>query len=454
MFADAFFANLATEFAAASITTWGTVQFLFVYGGWILSFWLFFYMMFFLFVDRMMGVWLGKQKFVLLAINVPKDNEQTPRAVENFFNHLAGAHATSDLIEKYWFGEFQLWCSLEIVSIEGYLQFLMWIPQKWRDLVEAAMYAQYPDAEITEVEDYVDKMPTHFPNATHDCWGTEFNLAREEAFPINTYREFEHMVTDQFFKDPMAALLETMSRVGKGEEVWFQIFVKPLGKSWQKSVFQFANDLALKFIQSRTSLANQFPVLHKGEMRLVEDIHQKATKNGFKCKIRVVYVADKEHFNKKKIQFGLVGALKQFSRDDANSLKPLYSEIATSTHYIFKDVLLNERKTALMTAYKKRSGIRGGPQKVFNIEELATLWHFPMAHAVKAPTLQVTMAKRQEGPGGLPFETGEEYVAPATSKIVLRRRPLAEEGELTTETTVSTDDLARAAPPPDNLPFV
>jgi len=51
---------------------------------------------------------------------------------------------------------------------------------------------------------------------------------------------------------------------------------------------------------------------------------------------------------------------------------------------------------------------------VFNIEELATVWHFPMSY-VKTPLVQKTQGKRAEPPSGLPVEIiplhHEEYVA-------------------------------------------
>ena len=45
------------------------------------------------------------RKYILLAIDVPKENEQTPKAVENIFNHLAGAHKPLRFVDKWWFGE-------------------------------------------------------------------------------------------------------------------------------------------------------------------------------------------------------------------------------------------------------------------------------------------------------------------------------------------------------------
>lgn len=418
-----FLAYLQYQLDLAGQSPWQAVLVFNQHGGWMAAFIFFMYVTFELFHDRMMGLFAGNIKFTFLAINIPKENEQTPRAVENFFNHLAGAHVTQDLIEKYWLGELQPWFAFEIVSIEGYLQFIIYTPIKFRDLVESSLYAQYPDAEISEIEDYATFAPGHYPDAEYDMWGTEFGLPKPEYFPILTYEEFEHKATKEFFKDPMAALLETMSRIGKGEQFWFQIYIKPIGKEWQKAHFKAASDLTGQIIKSRTTPDNPFPIMHKGEMKIVEAVHQKATKNGFKCKIRAVYVAKKTNFNAKRVQYGIVGSMKQFSRDDSNGLKPLYSETGTTGHYLLRDWQKNHRKSELMVAYKKRSGTRGANYFILNVEELATIWHFPMSHAVRSPTLGTVTAKRSEAPGALPLETEfempiePENIAPVSHAI-------------------------------------
>ena len=76
-----------------------------------------------------------QQKFILLAIDIPRDNSQTPKAVENVFSYLAGAHGSISFIEKWWEGRYQLSMCLEIVSIDGYIQFLIHTPEQFRNLV-------------------------------------------------------------------------------------------------------------------------------------------------------------------------------------------------------------------------------------------------------------------------------------------------------------------------------
>ncbi len=402
---NAFLYYFNQQFAIAGNSAWDAIYVAVIHGGWMVLFYFFFMLLVHLYHDVMIGNFVNAIKFNYLAITIPKMNEQTPRAVENFFNHLAGGHVTQDLIEKYWLGEYQPWFSFEILSVEGYIQFLIYSPVKYRDLTEASLYAQYPDAQITDVEDPFKDLPTDYPNEGWNAWGTEFTLAMPEAYPILSYKEFEHSVSKLYFKDPLAALLETMSRIGKGEYFGFQMYASPTDKKWQKGVFALAGQLTADLVKHRATTERPFPVLHKGEMKLVEDVHAKATKVGFKCKLRVIYVARKENYNAKRVQYGVVGFMKQFSRDDANGLKPLYSLTGVTGHYAFKDFQKEKRKTAIVTAFKRRSGTRGGAKFILNVEEMATLWHFPLAHAVRAPALDTASAKRSEAPGRLPLET-------------------------------------------------
>jgi len=179
---------------------------LFIYGGWailllfILGFW---------WTNRLNRVRAQYEKsinYTLLAIDVPKENEQGPKAVEQIFAHLSGVESNPSWKEKYLQGHRQPCFSLEIISIEGYIQFLIRTPSNFRDLVEAAIYAQYPEAEITEVEDYTKNAPTTFPSEKYDLWGTELILYNKDAYPIKTYPEFEDPTSQEQFKDPMAAL--------------------------------------------------------------------------------------------------------------------------------------------------------------------------------------------------------------------------------------------------------
>lgn len=401
--------------------------------------------------------WFSKHKFIILAIDVPKDTEQTPKAIEQLFSTVSGAHSPMSAKEIYWQGKFQLSFSFEIVSIDGYVQFLIRTPSQFKELIESSIYSQYPDAEITEVEDYIDSAPDKYPNETHQIWGSEVILSRKDCLPIRTYTEFEDNVSGEF-KDPMASILETMSKIQVGEQIWLQFIVKPTGYEWVDESMKEAYKIAgrkvkdkkegiltrmvrsvssLFFVSSGESMfwatdaaggasSNQkdddMPsmMLHltPGEKDTIEAIEKKASKTGFDCKIRLIYISPHEQYSPPRGVSAIFGAIKQFNTLDLNSFKP-DPKTKTQIMYLFIKWRLNRRRRRIMAGYKSRSGIQGHSYFILNIEELATLWHFP-SKFIKAPLLQRTESKKSEAPFSLPLMPEGEDTGP--SKDDLRKQ--------------------------------
>ena len=414
---------------------------LFAIFGYLIFFWLFALVLEEFFLEYRQELYKHNWKWVLLAIDTPALNVQTPKAVEQFFFHLAGAFNDPGIGEKFWHGYKQKWFSFEIISIEGYIQFLIRTEEAHRDLVEAAIYAQYPDIEITEVEDYVNYAPDKFPNAEFDMWCADFSLANDDAYPIRTYREFEHSISkDTVLKDPMGAFLESFTRIGPGEQMWFQILIEPISNSWKEHAIAKINDIigaenhahghgGSKIVDALTTVpykflehvgdqvfareassghgeehggpANNINFLTPGQKTLVEAMEKKISMLGFKTKMRGMYLARKEVFRPNRGVSALIGALHQYNIPTANSIVPKFS---SGAHYFFAKYRSNQRKMLLMKAYKKRKIGTGASPCVLNVEELATIWHFPMSH-VKTPLLQKNKTKNAEPPMGLPVET-------------------------------------------------
>lgn len=61
-----------------------------------------------------------------------------------------------------------------------------------------------------------------------------------------------------------------------------------------------------------------------------------------------------------------------------------------------------------MNAYVNRDDTAGRAPKVLNIEELATIWHFPVATSVRAPLVQTAPGRKAEAPMGLPRSAESE----------------------------------------------
>ncbi|MDP3245152.1 MAG: hypothetical protein Q8M83_05870 [bacterium] len=456
--------NLNPLLEIAGASPLAAFWYLFKYGGFIPVVYAFFLGAKWFWMEHIEEEYAHKWKWVLLLIDVPKENIQTPKAVENIFAQLGGAHSRANFIEKYWKGKVQETFSFEITSQEGYIRFYVRATEQFRDLVEAAFYAQYPDAEIMEVDDYTVFAPKHFPDKDYDLWGTEFVLQNEEAYPIRTYPEFEHQLSQEFM-DPMAALLESMSKLGAGEHCWLQIIVKPISDEWKEEGIKIAkklvgakveekydliektlgisSDVVIKTfdafleIQEEESKEKREPVslvqfLTPGERRIVESIQFKIAKLGFKVKFRMIYLGKKEVFHKGRGVSPILGALKQFSILDANSFKP-YKKVTTKINYFMIKRRVAARQIKIMRSYKNRSMQRGAHPYVLNIEELASIFHFPVS-TVKAPLVKKTESKRAEPPIGLPVET-------STYEAMRRAKIKKEESE-----------AEALSEPPENLP--
>ncbi|MDA1038084.1 MAG: hypothetical protein O2877_00135 [bacterium] len=167
--------------------------------------------------------WRIHRPYVLLAIDVPKLTEQSPKAVENIFAVVVALKSSPSWLETNLMGKNQWRHSFEIISVNGYIQFYVWTEDRYRDTFEAAIYSQYPDAEIAAVDDYVDTVPHYYPNEEYDLWGSEYVLDRENYFPIRTWMDYENKSDKDSLKDPLINLFEGLALMRPGEQMWFQI---------------------------------------------------------------------------------------------------------------------------------------------------------------------------------------------------------------------------------------
>lgn len=475
------FVSTAWIFDWAQSPTWLLAALLMLNVLWIPMIWWFLHEFYDAWTSYIGELFAGHRQFVILAVDVPRDTEQTPSGMEAIFNQLEGAHGTFTWWEQHWVGAFQEWFSFEIVSIDGYVQYLIRCHKDLRDLVEASIYAQYPDAEITEVRDYVNDVPAQWPNDEWEFFGTEYNLARPDAYPIRVYREFEDKVRGELV-DPMAGLLEIMSKIGKGEQIWYQVLMKPIiDPEWvpeaqaviddlvekerpskEKPLWQRALLSPIKLIdaltgvlfpnfvgggdedggrEQRTNVQNLTP----GEKLLVEEMERKISKLAYKVRIRIVYVARKDVFSKARGLGPVIGAVKQFNDGTRNYFK-VGKKTWTKANYALKKARVAVRQQKFLAAYASRSFSSGEAISgyVLNTEELATIYHFPMA-SVKAPLLKRTGSRKSEPPATLPVGLGDTTVVAVPDKPE-PSEPAATSTSAEAESTSVLDALPIAEP--------
>jgi len=383
-------------------------------------------------------LWETKQKTILLEIKIPKENLKPMRAMELVFTGLWQIWAEPNWIEKWWDGQSLLSYSFEIVAIDGVPHFLIRCPKSALGMVETHIYAQFPEAEVFEVEDYTKKVPQDIPNSKWDLWGTDFKLAKANCYPIKTYHDFETERESKEEKriDPITSLLEGMSFLKKGEQVWVQIRATPIFSEipWIEEGKKIKNQLLSRKMPSKPKPLYQEIIdvffgfgkkqetkdegLLPPEMRLTEveketvaAIERKMDKVGFEVGIRYIYLAKKDVMVKSNLRLPM-SYFTNFNTKHANAPIPDGKTIPKVRKkwydpFWFPERRLHLKKRLIFRRYIERLPFffpLPGGTFVLNAEELATIYHFPSKVLTPASMIPRVEAKKGEAPLELPVE--------------------------------------------------
>ncbi|MBI5644986.1 hypothetical protein HY970_02700 [Candidatus Kaiserbacteria bacterium] len=186
------------------------------------------------------SLYLSGRKPILLEVKMPREITKSPRAMELVYTAFNLSSGETTFIHRGWKGQVRPFFSFEIASFGGEIHFYIWCWNNYKNTVEGTMYAQYPEVEIVEVEDYASKF--QFDPDKHNCWGVEWPLMsyikglnwtfKINAYPIRTYVDFEldKDPKEEFKVDPLAQVLEFMSNIKPYEQLWIQIIIRKCGK--------------------------------------------------------------------------------------------------------------------------------------------------------------------------------------------------------------------------------
>jgi len=387
--------------------------------------------------------WLKKQKMVLLEIKLPKESLKPIRAMESV---MAGLHGTTyhppDWWETWIDGQIQLSLSFEIASIGGKHHFFIRVGTGYRDAVESSIYSQYPEAEIEEADDYIKYVPQSIPNKDWDLFAADYKLLKDDHYPIKTYPKFEteREVKEEKRIDPMAALLEGMAKIKPGEQLWVQITAEPISeiplKAWiakgevlrdklarrpekpkQKPMIREAAEILItgKIGEAPPEEKEIIPPemkLTPGEREVIMGLEEKISKPVFKTNIRFIYLGKKDVWFKPNFRL-VLSFFNTYTTLHMNALVPLGKTFTKiHKHWFLPINIIRPRRHYLRSRKIFRNYIkrftpffpRGGGTFVLNIEELASLFHFPSKTVAPAPGVSRIEAKKQGMPPELPTE--------------------------------------------------
>jgi len=389
---------------------------------------------------------IHSQSWTYLSIRVPRENTTSTLAVDNLFSQMHALHSGLTFAQTYVEGRIQLWYSLEIISMGGKISFIIRTPTGARDVVEAAIYAQYPEAEITEVSDYLDNFKYDPETSEYDIWGCEWKLQDDYVIPIKTYKDFEHPTSEQKILDPLQQHFESLAKMEPHEFYGVQIIIQPLGdEEWkprgEKKVKELISeemphekrlsDILLaplnKFAEFSFKDAlfgshkhepenkpiNRWMNMTEAEKERVTLVESKIGKPGYKTKIRHLYIAPKDKFDSSKKGI-VIGSYRPLGSAMTNRLKPDVSKTWTNVDYRISPSLekpyidweVKRRKRRIFKGYKERDIHIGLPMPVMNTEELATLYHFPITSETRPAVpaaVETTISKKSQPPVDLPI---------------------------------------------------
>jgi len=331
---------------------------------------------------------------VVLAIEVPKENETTPLAAELMFASLHGIFRPELAKRKE---AVQEHIAFELQAKEKAIRFFVWVPKHLQGYVEGQIYAQYPGVNVYEVKDYAKPEKV---DADLGVAAAELSLVREDIFPIKGF--------DNFDVDPLAGITATLSKLEGVAQVRVQILMRPESDTWRNKAINYIaaiktgkKDFKTAFVKGLTGLASEVvrgalsgqpPVpavpgkveLPPGVDEVLKRIEEKSNKLGFQVRIRIVALDQTAAAARQKLDL-VVGSFKQFNTTNLNGFAAV--PVAAPAEGILRD-------------YENR-GV-GGKGAILNVAELASIYHLP-SKTVTTPHIVWAGSKKGEPPANLPL---------------------------------------------------
>ena len=362
----------------------------------------------------------------VIEIRIPREIRKSPLAMEAVFSGLNLTLGETTFIDRNFLGKARTWFSFELVSIDGNIHFYIWTHEFFKELIKTQIYAQYPEVEIYDVEDYTKFVP--FDLKKYRIYGCDFRLTNKDPFPLKSYIDYgldNPAAKEEEKTNPFASLLEFLASLPKGHQMWVQIIIQAHRGSkrwpWQKyhSVREQTEEILEEMFKNAAARTKRVTggleddqsgmrtmALTEAEREMMKVLERSMSKLNFDCGIRTTYIAETEKFEN-IILVGMLGIWKQFSSTSPHYNGLRYTRFLAGFDYPwqdYKDILRNRARRRLYEAYRLRSWFHG-PYKtqpfMLNTEELATIYHFP-GEAVKTPTVPRIPSRRGEPPANLP----------------------------------------------------
>ncbi len=388
------------------------------------------------------SLYLSGRNPVLLEMKIPREIFKSPRAMEVAFGLLAISSGEATFIHRAWKGQVRPFFSFEIASFGGEIHFYIWCWKNYKAEVESALYGQYPEVELHEVEDYASKF--QFDPDVHTVFATDWRLESYNgvsasdfhinAYPIKTYVDFEldKDPKEEYKVEPLATVLELLSNIEPQEQIWVQLVIRKCGNGGGPLFFTkemdhdwiYAVDHEVEKIRTKAAILNPevtsqvFKELHVdpkdtkqpqprgtwGQTETMRTLERHKGKAPFEFGGRAIY-ATTGHLHGPTVTamrwlwkpFASPNFMAQMRpRRWHNPFDYPWQDVA---NYRFK---LHSRRA--LDAFRRRMFFHSPwiiPTNVVTNETLATMWH-PVSSIVATPGLSRIPATKSAPPMNLP----------------------------------------------------
>ncbi|MEA3273251.1 MAG: type IV secretion system DNA-binding domain-containing protein [Patescibacteria group bacterium] len=327
------------------------------------------------------------------------------------------------------------------------ISFYLAVPKRFSATAEKQIYGFFPKAVVKNTPKDFNIFTPQGASA-----GTYLTLKRQSFLPLKTYKNLE--------TDPLNNIANALSKLKKMRAgAALQLVIRPISPKWRRKgvlvarrmkqgesfgkansngFTRFFAELLKVRADSKPKEMNQFQTpkedlrqLTPAEEELLKAIEDKTLRPAFEVNLRLMASADtKDEAN--EILSHLVESFEQFKTMDMN-------ELVTKKPFSLKELVFNFSFRNFITRYKS----------ILNTEELASIFHFPIA-STQTPKLNVVKAKVAAAPPDLPTEgllIGKNVYRETEAPIYLQKkdryRHLYTIGQTGTGKSVFLEELIR-----------
>jgi len=311
----------------------------------------------------------------ILEIRTGRDAEHTPETAAQIFATLP------QLQDRIWHLILRQdeHMSFELIVENQTIYFTLYCPNRLLEYMTSVIQSSYPEALIQKVEydffrTFVEPtlLPPHLAEQPRFLGMANLALKNADHFPLKTYQDFSEV-------DPLSPILSTLSKAQETDRIGIQYVVKQASDRWKN------RGLGLLQGGSSESAGAESATKASRNKLLIE---KKLATKGLQSAIRIV-VSSQSQERADLLLETIATAFQSMSQSEGNALR-------LKKTFFFKQDFLQQ--------LAKRSLDRS-PRQHLNVDELATLFHWPNEKLASIPNIAWGKTLLGEPPEDLPIIT-------------------------------------------------